>query len=92
MDERQEAAVAAAGAKNRRFRWFWLLLIVKVYIAGALFMAALLGLSVVELLACLDEELAVERRGLGLLVGLGLLLLWLLILRAALPSLRRRAG
>lgn len=50
---------------------------------GALFM---LALSVIELLACLDEGLALERRGLGLLVGLGLLAFWLEILRHALPA------
>lgn len=75
--------------RRRRLRWFWLLLIIKVYVAGALFVVALLGLSLVELLACLDEQLAVERRGLALLVGLASLGLWLVILRMAVPRWRR---
>jgi len=76
--------------RRRSLRWFWLLLIIKVYVSGALFIVALLGLSLVELLACLDEQLAVERRGLALLIGLGSLALWLTILRMAVPRWHRR--
>ena len=77
-------------APRRRLRGFWLLLIIKVYVAGALFVLALLGLSLVELQACLEDRFAVERRGLALLVGLGSLAFCLKILRMAVPRWRQR--
>lgn len=77
-------------APRQRLRGFWLLLIIQVYVAGALFVLALLGLSLVELQACLDEQLAVERRSLALLVGLGSLALCLKILSMAAPRWRQR--
>ena len=89
MADPVEAFDVPAAPRRRRFKWFWLLLIVKVYVAGALFMLALLGLALVQLFGGLDEGTELDTRGLSFLVGLGLLAVWLAILRMALPSLRR---
>lgn len=69
-------------------RWVWLLLTLKVYLAGLLFMMALLGLGLILIYGGLEAGATLATRALSMGGGLLVLGLWAYILKMALPPLK----
>lgn len=73
-------------SSNKRAKWRWRILFIKVWLIAAFLLVVLLGLGVTALMAGADETLELEQRVYAVCVGALVVLVGLAILKAVIPT------